>query len=252
MEETLSEPVMDIITNSPILRGKHQTILERTLEFQTLMMMYNSAIREVTTKFEILNDDLAMKNKRNPIESMSQRVKSPVSITNKLQKLKLPITADSIYKNLNDVAGVRIVCSFVDDIYLVAEMLSNQNDVTVIQIKDYIKNPKPNGYRSYHMIVEVPVYFSDSSKDLRVEVQFRTIAMDLWASLEHQLKYKKRIENEEEIYERLQICATIISKVDDEMLSIRKQIDESSDEDEEDVTSKLEKLSNGLLKYNFF
>lgn len=165
--------------------------LDQARQFQQVMMHYTCAIREVKTKLEVLNDELSVKNQRNPIEMIKSRVKKPLSIVEKLQRRGLEVSLESMVKNLDDVAGVRIICSFVDDIYEVAEMLVRQDDVKVIAVKDYIKNPKPNGYRSYHMIVEVPVFFTDSKRFIRVEVQIRTIAMDFWASLDHELKYKK-------------------------------------------------------------
>ena len=158
--------------------------LDQARQFQQVMMHYTCAIREVKTKLEVLNDELSVKNQRNPIEMIKSRVKKPLSIVEKLQRRGLEVSLESMVKNLDDVAGVRIICSFVDDIYEVAEMLMRQDDVRVIAVKDYIKNPKPNGYRSYHMIIEVPVFFTDSKQFIRVEVQIRTIAMDFWASLD--------------------------------------------------------------------
>ncbi|EEQ57239.1 RelA/SpoT domain protein [Clostridiales bacterium 1_7_47FAA] len=195
-------------------------------QFQQAMMRYTCAIREVKTKLEVLNDELSVKNQRNPIEMIKSRVKKPVSIVEKLQRRGFEVSLDSMEKNLDDVAGIRIICSFVDDIYEVADMLVRQDDVTVIMVKDYIKNPKPNGYRSYHMIIEIPVFFSDSKKPIRVEVQIRTIAMDFWASLDHQLKYKKSfIDDNGEISEELRKCANVIAETDQKMLEIRKRIE---------------------------
>ena len=161
-------------------------------KFRTLIMMYNCAIREVRTKLEVLNDELSTKHERNPIESIKSRIKSPASIVEKLKRRGFEISVPSIMENLNDVAGIRVICSFIDDIYDIAAMLTAQDDIKVLKIKDYIKNPKPNGYRSYHIIVEIPVFFSDRKQPLKVEIQIRTIAMDFWSSLEHQLKYKKK------------------------------------------------------------
>ena len=198
----------------------------RAKEFQQVMMMYACAIREVRTKLEVLNDELSVKNQRNPIEMIKSRVKKPMSIVEKLRRRGLEVSLESMAKNLDDVAGVRIICSFLDDIYEVAEMLVRQDDVNVIAVKDYIKNPKPNGYRSYHMIIEVPVFFSDSKKFMRVEVQIRTIAMDFWASLDHQLKYKKAvIDDDGTISHELKECADVIADTDEKMLRIRKRIE---------------------------
>ncbi len=192
--------------------------------FEQLMTMYNCAIREVQTKFEVLNDDLSVRNRRNPIEMIKTRIKRPESIAEKLKRQGHQISISSIVENLNDVAGVRIICAFVDDIYEVSNMFLQQDDIKLIQIKDYIKNPKPNGYRSYHMIVEVPVFFADRKQMMRVEVQFRTIAMDFWASLEHQIKYKKSIDNPDDIMKELRECADTIAETDIKMMNIRKKI----------------------------
>ena len=194
-------------------------------QFQEAMMMYTCAIREVKTKLEVLNDELSVRNQRNPMEMIKSRVKKPMSIIEKLQRRNLPVSLSSMVENLDDVAGVRVICSFVDDIYDVADMLIRQDDVRVINIKDYIRNPKDNGYRSYHMIIEVPVFFSERKQYMRVEVQIRTIAMDFWASLDHELKYKKIIDDAEEISREMKECADIIAGTDERMLSIRKRIE---------------------------
>ena len=200
--------------------------LDQARQFQQVMMHYTCAIREVKTKLEVLNDELSVKNQRNPIEMIKSRVKKPLSIVEKLQRRGLEVSLESMVKNLDDVAGVRIICAFVDDIYEVAEMLVRQDDVKVIAVKDYIKNPKPNGYRSYHMIVEVPVFFTDSKRFIRVEVQIRTIAMDFWASLDHELKYKKSfVDTDGEISGELKKCADVIAQTDEKMLEIRKRIE---------------------------
>lgn len=200
-------------------------LVSQARQFQQVMMMYTCAIREVKTKLEVLNDELSVRNQRNPIEMIKSRVKKPMSIVEKLQRRGLPISLESMVHHLDDVAGIRVICSFVDDIYEVADMLVRQDDITVVAIKDYIKNPKPNGYRSYHMIVEIPVFFSDCKKPMRVEVQIRTIAMDFWASLDHQLKYKKEVVNEKEISEELRQCAEVIAQTDQKMYEIRQQIE---------------------------
>ncbi|WP_306560636.1 GTP pyrophosphokinase, partial [Enterocloster bolteae] len=200
--------------------------VDQARQFQQAMMRYTCAIREVKTKLEVLNDELSVKNQRNPIEMIKSRVKKPKSIVEKLQRRGFEISLESMEKNLDDVAGIRIICSFLDDIYEVADMLIRQDDVKVIAVKDYIQNPKPNGYRSYHMIIEIPVFFSDSKKPIRVEVQIRTIAMDFWASLDHQLKYKKSfIDDNGEISEELKQCAEVIAGTDVKMLEIRKKIE---------------------------
>ena len=191
-------------------------------DYDVLMMRYDSAIREVKTKLQILNDELSL-TQQSPISSISARRKKTYSILEKLERQGFPITLESIEKNLHDVAGIRVICSFVDDIYNVADMLKRQDDLTVIQIKDYIKNPKPNGYRSFHMIVEVPVFFSNEKHAMQVEVQIRTVAMDFWATLEHQIKYKQDIPNQEAIIEELRQCADTISETGERMLGIREK-----------------------------
>ena len=190
------------------------------------MMMYTCAIREVKTKLEVLNDELSVRNQRNPIEMIKSRVKKPISIVEKLNRRNLPVSLESMLLNLDDVAGIRVICSFVDDIYAVANMLVSQDDITVVAIKDYIRHPKPNGYRSYHLIIEIPVFFSEEKRSMRVEVQIRTIAMDFWASLDHQLKYKKDIGDAADlISEELRQCAEIIAQTDQRMLQIRQSIE---------------------------
>ena len=214
------------IVNVPDMVQVPELWVDQARQFQQAMMRYTCAIREVKTKLEVLNDELSVKNQRNPIEMIKSRVKKPKSIVEKLQRRGFEISLESMEKNLDDVAGIRIICSFLDDIYEVADMLIRQDDVKVIAVKDYIQNPKPNGYRSYHMIIEIPVFFSDSKKPIRVEVQIRTIAMDFWASLDHQLKYKKSfIDDNGEISEELKQCAEVIAGTDVKMLEIRKKIE---------------------------
>lgn len=212
--------------NVPNLVQVPEALISQAKEFQTAMMMYTCAIREVKTKLEVLNDELSVRNQRNPIEMIKSRVKRPNSIVEKLNRRGFPVSLESMVNHLDDVAGIRVICSFVDDIYAVANMLVSQDDITVIAIKDYIKHPKPNGYRSYHLIIEVPVFFSEEKKNMRVEVQIRTIAMDFWASLDHQLKYKKDMGDAADlISEELRQCAEIIAETDQRMLQIRKNIE---------------------------
>ena len=202
-------------------------------EFQKVMMMYSCAIKEVKTKLQVLNDEFSMTKNRNPIEFVKTRIKQPDSIATKLKKKGYPITVESVRQHLNDVAGGggicsffydALICSFIDDIYKVADMLSAQDDVVLIKTKDYIKKPKMNGYRSLHLIVEVPVFFSDHKENMRVEIQIRTIAMDFWASLEHQVKYKKDIKDAENIVYELRACADVINRTDFHMQAIRDNI----------------------------
>lgn len=205
--------------NPEIMNGRMQEIKE-------LMLMHHCGIKEIQTKLEILNSEFQVQQKRNPIEYMKTRVKTLESIEKKLKRKGFPVSVESAIVNLNDIAGTRVICSFVDDIYHIADMLKKQDDVTLIEEKDYIKNPKKNGYRSYHMVVEVPVFFSNATKAVRVEVQIRTIAMDFWASLEHKLYYKKNYSNySQEIYDKLQNCAEVIAETDIQMQKIRCMVD---------------------------
>ncbi|MBQ7985949.1 MAG: GTP pyrophosphokinase family protein [Clostridia bacterium] len=187
-------------------------------------MMYQSAVKEVKTKFEILNDDLSVTYNRNPIEAIKSRIKTPESIISKMQRKGLDINMNSLMYYIEDVAGIRVICSFIDDIYEVANMLVSQDDIKLLSVKDYIKNPKPNGYRSYHMIVEVPVFFANHRQNMKVEVQLRTIAMDFWASLEHKMKYKKDIKGSDEIVKELKRCADNIAELDKRMQDINEGI----------------------------
>ncbi len=207
---------------------KAGTLFDNPEAFHELMMHYYCAIREVTTKLEVLNDELSLKSRHSPIEDIRSRVKSPESIAEKLHKKGLEPTTANIVRNLDDVAGIRVICSFVDDIFDIANMLASQDDITLIESKNYIKFPKDNGYRSLHLIVEIPIFLSGGKKPMKVEVQIRTIAMDFWASLEHQLKYKKNISNAEEISLELKKCADIISATDLRMQDIRNKLNNSN------------------------
>lgn len=205
-----------------------ENLLDKVDQFKETMMMYNCAIRSIRTKLEVLNDELSLTNNRNPIEFIKTRIKKPRSIVNKLNKKGLDISLISIVESLNDVAGIRVVCSFIDDIYSISDMLTRQDDIKLIKIKDYIKEPKPNGYRSLHLIVEIPVFFSDRTLPLKAEIQIRTIGMDFWASLEHKLKYKNNIDISEIISEELEKCAAIISNADLTMQKIKNNVDNIS------------------------
>lgn len=210
-----------------VLPDSTAPLFAQAKKFEELMMVYRCAIREVRTKLEVLNDELSVRYNRNPIEFIKTRVKKPLSIAKKLQNRGLEVTLESVQNNLNDVAGVRVICCFIDDIYDVARWLAKQDDIKLLEVKDYIRHPKSNGYRSLHMIVEIPVFFSEEKRNVRVEVQIRTIAMDFWASLEHQLRYKKDlhdIEDSESIGEELRQCAETIAKTDVQMQSIREKI----------------------------
>ena len=212
-------------TNTSELLNQANEIFDQTRPFAELMMRYKCAMLEVKTKLDVLNTQLSLENDRNPFESIECRLKSVPSIIEKLNRKGLELSAESIEKNLNDVAGIRVICSFPEDIYILAEELCTQDDIRLIACKDYIKNPKPNGYRSLHLIVEIPIFLMPEKKFMRVEVQFRTIAMDFWASLEHKLKYKKDIKQDvEQISEELRECAEEISRLDMKMQNIHRKI----------------------------
>ena len=213
------------------LIARKSEIMEQTRPFAELMMRYKCAMLEVKTKFDVLNTQLSLENDRNPFESINCRIKTVASIIEKLDRKGFELTAESIEKNLNDVAGIRVICSFIEDIYLLADRLCSQDDIRLIERKDYIKNPKPNGYRSLHLIVEIPIFLMDEKKFMRVEVQFRTIAMEFWASLEHKLKYKKNIETDlQEISAELKTCAEEISRLDNKMQEIHNKINKNSEQ----------------------
>ena len=201
-------------------------ILNQIEPFMELMMKYRCALMEVETKLKVLNEEFAMEHNRNPFEAIKSRIKTPGSILEKMRRRGYEISVESIEKNLNDIAGIRVICSFQDDIYAIARMLTQQDDIILIEEKDYIKNPKPNGYRSLHLILDIPIFLAEEKKHMRVEVQFRTIAMDFWASLEHKLKYKKNVDNPTTIMEELKECADVISETDLRMQDIRDRIEE--------------------------
>ena len=209
-----------------VLMVEQVEALKQAKPFVELMMYNRCAIREIETKLRVLDEEFSIRADRNPIQTIKSRVKKPISIIEKLQRRGYEVTVENMQEHLTDIAGVRVICSFVEDIYKLAELLLSQDDIILVEVKDYIKNPKPNGYRSLHLIIEIPIFLSHEKKHMRVEVQFRTIAMDFWASLEHQLKYKKKIENPEKIANELKYCADVITEVDMRMQDIRYMIDE--------------------------
>ena len=218
IKEKVVSPFVKTLVNSNAL----DKIEDNMMPLKRLMAYYRCAIMEVETKFNVLNEEFSLEYDRNPIETIKTRLKSTESIVRR----NFPLTVDSIEANLNDIAGVRVVCSFLEDIYLLADCLLQQDDVKLIQVKDYIKNPKPNGYRSLHLIIEIPIFLKDEKKDMRVEVQLRTIAMDFWASLDHKLSYKKDIPEEEAklLRQELLECAQISADLDVRMGEIKNRI----------------------------
>ena len=194
--------------------------------FDLLMSYYECAIMEIETKFRVLNHELSLEYDNNPIESIKTRVKSYDSILKKIRRKNIPLNLQAIEENLKDIAGVRVICSFPDDIYKLAESFLKQDDITLIERKDYIKNPKPSGYRSLHLIVQVPIFLQNEKKMVNVEVQFRTIAMDFWASLDHKMRYKQELSDEEVeiLQEELYDCAKQSAALDERMQRIRDRI----------------------------
>ena len=209
---------MDIIPSDTEHLFTHEALYQET------MMRYHCAILEMRTKLEVLSKDLAVRYRRNPIEFIESRLKKPSSIARKLRRNGSEITVENMVEQVSDIAGIRVLCAYIDDIYEIARMLARQQDVRIINVKDYIKHPKDNGYRSYHMIVEIPVYFSDTVRPVRCEIQIRTIAMDFWATLDHDMQYKKKVEDSEEIMRELKECADVIHNTDEKMMRLRERI----------------------------
>lgn len=224
MDETIHGNINPTIFEHIPRMDRPELILANDPRFKQLLMLYECAIMQVNTKLQVLNNEFSHAFKRNPIESIKSRIKTPESIWEKLMRRNLPINASAIERDLTDIAGIRVICPFQDDIYNIAELLISQDDVTLVEKKDYIKNPKPNGYRSLHLIIAIPIYLATGKKMMKVEVQLRTIAMDFWASLDHKLRYKQNIDNADEIVEELKECADIIAGVDLKMQDIRKKI----------------------------
>ncbi|MBQ3799855.1 MAG: GTP pyrophosphokinase family protein [Treponema sp.] len=199
-------------------------ILHTAMEFQQLLMFYESGIKQIKTKFEIIEDEFESAHSRNPISTITSRVKDPMSIAEKLQRKGQSVTMDNMVNKLYDIAGIRVTCPFISDVYRVMQMLLQQDDITLIELKDYIRHPKESGYRSLHVIVKVTIYFSDQKREIPVEIQIRTIAMDFWASLEHQLHYKKDFAMQPGIDEELKSIADVIASTDQRMQKLARNI----------------------------
>ena len=211
-----------------------QKFNEGVNSWETVIFLYNSALKEVGTKLEILNDEFCHIHNYNPIEYIKSRIKTPESIVKKLKRNNYESTIDNMVNHVNDIAGIRLVCSFTSDIYRLAEMIGRQNDLTVVSVKDYIRHPKESGYKSYHMLVTVPIFLTDRVIDTKVEIQIRTIAMDFWASLEHKIHYKFEGDAPGYISRDLQECAGIVSMLDAKMLSLNEAILQAKEEQEEE------------------
>ena len=222
IKEQVRDEVIKKLMDEDIIDRVHQ----KMMPMNQLMSYYRCAIMEVETKFKVLNEQFSLQYDRNPIETIKSRLKSTEGIIKKLKRKNYPLSLESIEENIHDIAGIRVICSFPEDIYLLSECLLQQDDIKLIEVKDYIKNPKESGYRSLHLIIEVPIFLQNEKRNMKVEVQLRTIAMDFWASLEHKLRYKKDIpENEAKlIAKELVVCAEISADLDNRMEIIRNKI----------------------------
>ena len=233
----LIERKRDEFVRNSLLSDEFLEMLEKNKKpMDLLMSYYQCAIMEIETKFKVLNQEYSLQYDKNPIESIKTRVKSYDSLLRKIRKKDIPLTLDSIEKNITDIAGVRVICSFPDDIYEIAESFLKQDDITLIEKKDYIQNPKPSGYRSLHLIVQVPIFLQNTKKLVTVEVQLRTIAMDFWASLEHKMRYKKNISPDQVkfLQDELSDCARQSAALDERMQNIRNVIIQNSPEEEDE------------------
>ena len=206
------------------------TLSEGVDSWNTIIFLYRSALKEVSTKVEILNDEFQQVHQYNPIEYIKSRIKSPESIVKKLKRYGYESSIDNMVDYINDIAGIRIVCSFTSDIYKLAEMIGKQNDLTVVSVKDYIKHPKESGYKSYHMLVTVPIFLSDRVVDTKVEIQIRTMAMDFWASLEHKIYYKFEGNAPDYLEQELKACADMADMLDNKMFSLNQAITKIAEE----------------------
>ena len=201
-----------------------QRLLSENRRYQEVMLQYRCALKALESRLEILNEEFSLQHDRNPIESMKSRLKSPSSIMNKMQKRGLPLDFPTMQANIMDVAGVRVICSFEEDVFFLAKCLKDQSDIEIVTEKDYISNPKPNGYRSLHLVIETPVYLSEKKELVHVEVQIRTIAMNFWATLEHDLKYKTDSVVSADLAQQLKDCAETIASTDQQMQDIYKAL----------------------------
>ena len=209
-------------------RGFSGEAKENSLTFIKLMSYYKCAIMEVETKFNVLNEAFSIRHDRNPISSVKTRLKTPQSIMEKIERNGWALSIETVEKNLNDIAGVRVCCSFIEDVYMLADALLSQDDVTLIQKKDYIQSPKANGYRSLHLIISIPIFLANEKREMKVEIQLRTIAMDFWASLEHQMRYKKDTDFTKEMAQELLVCADTSADLDRRMSKLRKLIQDEN------------------------
>ena len=229
LESKLGKRKEDFVRNNLLSDEFIEFVQKNKKPFDTLMSYYQCAIMEVETKFNVLSEEYSLEYDRNPIENIKSRVKSFDSLLKKIRRKNIPLTMTSIEENIQDIAGVRVICSFPDDIYRLADCLLSQDDIILLEKKDYIKNPKPSGYRSLHLIIQTPIFLQEGKRMVTVEVQLRTIAMDFWASLEHKLRYKKNISEEQSAFlaEEMSQCAEISASLDERMQKVKDMLGEA-------------------------
>ena len=225
------------------------TLYENVSELMKMQQIYEAGIKEIRTKLEILDAEFKVKHDHNPIHHIESRLKSPESILKKAINKDIPVTERSLEENIHDIAGVRVICNYVDDVYKVAQLLTDQDDIRLVEVKDYIANPKESGYMSLHLVLEVPIFLSKGSKPIHVEVQLRTIAMDFWASLEHKLKYKKDIASDQ-LTADLKKCADESAALDLKMDAIRKEIEVLKAPEAKAIGREVKHLPGGILNEN--
>ena len=232
LESKLEKRKEEFVRNNLLSDEFIEFVQKNKKPFDTLMSYYQCAIMEVETKFKVLSEEYSLEYDRNPIENIKSRVKSFDSLLKKIRRKNIPLTMTSIEENIQDIAGVRVICSFPDDIYRLADCLLSQDDIILLEKKDYIKNPKPSGYRSLHLIIQTPIFLQEGKRMVSVEVQLRTIAMDFWASLEHKLRYKKNISEEQSVFlaEEMSQCAEISASLDERMQKVKDMLIQSEEE----------------------
>ena len=221
-------------------------VLQNTIAFAHLMTCYRCAMMEIETKFKVLNEEFSLRFDRQPISNIKTRLKSPLSIQEKMAKKGLPFSLEAMEKSLNDIAGIRVVCSFAEDVYMLAEALISQDDITLVERKDYIAHPKANGYRSLHLIVQVPIFLEHEKRLMKAEIQLRTIAMDSWASLEHQLRYKKEIAFDENMAAEMRKCADLSAELDSKMSELKGLVEDNPQYNSNRIETGFQQMQNRI------